>query len=124
MKRLLLLEADALFREGLALLLEWNMGLGSVQIGSVAEASWALADPHGKVDLAILDIDLLLNNGDATGLIEELRKVDPDVPVLAFTVSRSLEQRARVLQAGANEVLSMASSVEEIVGAARRLVSE
>ena len=43
MERLLLLEHNPLFREALALLLEWQTGLSSVLAGSLAEAmglSW------------------------------------------------------------------------------------
>jgi DNA-binding NarL/FixJ family response regulator len=42
--------------------------------------------------------------------------------VLALTNARNLEQRARALRAGADEVLSTASSVDKIVGVVQRLV--
>jgi len=55
-------------------------------------------------------------------LIKELRAAQPDLPVLAFTVGRSVEVRARALQAGANQVLSTATSGEKIIRAAEVLV--
>jgi hypothetical protein len=39
-KRVLLIEEHALFRQGLALLLNWELGLESIYAGSLAE-SWA-----------------------------------------------------------------------------------
>jgi DNA-binding response OmpR family regulator len=55
-------------------------------------------------------------------IFQELHKLD--VPVLTLTNAQSLEGRTRALEAGANEVLNMASSVEKIVGAVNRLLSD
>jgi DNA-binding NarL/FixJ family response regulator len=120
MKRLLLVDDNALFREALALLLEWNMGLDSVQAESVAEARLILGDSHDEVGLAIIDIDL--PDGDGIELIEELRETETDVPVLALATGRRL-QRTRALQAGAEEVLTVEEPIEELVGTVRRLLA-
>jgi DNA-binding NarL/FixJ family response regulator len=120
MKRLLLVDDNSLFREALALLLEWNMGLDSVQAESVAEARQILGDSHDEVGLAIIDIDL--PDGDGIELIEELRETETDVPVLALATGRRL-QHTRALQAGAEEVLTVEEPIEELVGTVRRLLA-
>ena len=120
MKRLLLVDDNSLFREALALLLEWNMGLDSVQAESVAEARQILGDSHDEVGLAIIDIDL--PDGDGIELIEELRETETDVPVLALATGRRL-LRTRALQAGAEEVLTVEEPIEELVGTVRRLLA-
>jgi DNA-binding response OmpR family regulator len=79
-----------------------------------------LADSNDRVDLAIVDLDL--PEWGTTGLIQNLHELD--VPVLALTSVQSLEERTRALQAGANEVLSMASSDKDIIGAVNRLASD
>ena len=126
MKRLLLVHDNALFREALALLLEWQMGLHSVHAGSVAEVHRILGDPHHEVCLAIVGIDLP-NGDDAIELIEELREGEPDCPVLALATARSLQRRTRALQAGAEEVLTIGEPIgepiEELTGAVRRLAA-
>jgi len=38
MERLLLVEHHSFFGDGLAMLIEWRMGLGSVRAGSLTEA--------------------------------------------------------------------------------------
>ena len=116
MKRLLLVEDKALFREGLALLLEWRTGLGSVQAGSLAEAERILSDTEDKPACAIVDLDL--PDGDGIELLEQLS----GLPVLALTGDRSLKRRAQALEAGADEVLLVSESVERIAGAVGRLV--
>jgi len=120
MKRLLLVDDNSLFREALALLLEWNMGIDSVQAESAAEARRILGGSHGEVGLAIIDIDL--PDGDGIELIEELRETETDVPVLALDTGRRL-RRTRALQAGAEEVLTVEEPIEELVGTVKRLLA-
>ena len=116
MRRLLLVEDQALFREGLALMLERRTGLGSVQAGSLAEAQRILSDTGDKPACAIVDLDL--PDGDGIELLEQLH----GSPVLALATSRSLQRRAQALEAGADEVLPVAESAERIAGVVSRLV--
>lgn len=120
MKRVLLIEDHALFRESLALLLEWRLGLESIEAGSLAEGRRVLSAVKDMADLAIIDLDL--PDGDGSELIEHLHETEPDVPILAFTANRSLVRRARALEAGADEVLAKMEPVEQIIGAAEQLV--
>jgi two-component system, NarL family, response regulator DesR len=119
MKRLLLVDDNPLFREALALLLEWNMGLDSVQAASVAEARRILSGPRDGVGLAIVDIDL--PGGDGIELIEELCEAETEITVLALTTGRSLQRYASALQAGAEEVLTLGTPIERLIDAIRRL---
>jgi two-component system, NarL family, nitrate/nitrite response regulator NarL len=119
-KRVLLIEDHALFRESLALLLEWRLGLESIEAGSLAEGRRVLSAVKDMADLAIIDLDL--PDGDGSELIEHLHETEPDVPILAFTANRSLIRRARALEAGADEVLAKMEPVEQIIGAAEQLV--
>ncbi len=113
---LLVVEDKALFREGLALLLEWHTGLSSVQAGSLAEAQRILSDTKDWPACAIIDLDL--PDGDGIDLLEQLR----GLPILALTTGRNLERRARALDVGADEVLSKAESAERIADVVGRLV--
>jgi DNA-binding NarL/FixJ family response regulator len=120
MKRALLIEDHALFRESLALLLEWRLGLESIEAGSLAEGRRVLSDVKGMADFAIINLDL--PDGDGCELIERLHETKPDVPILAFTADRSRTRQAQALEAGADEVLAKTTPVEQIIGAAERLV--
>jgi len=120
MKRVLLVDDHNLFRQVLALTLEQHTDLkDNFQAGSLGEARQLLDELDGEVDLAVVDLDL--PEGEATTeLIEDLRELE--VPVLAFSASSSLGRRASALRAGANEVLSPATSGERIIDTAERLV--
>jgi DNA-binding NarL/FixJ family response regulator len=121
MKRVLIFDDHDLFRQVLAVVLKQYTDLrDSVQVESLAEARRVWGGLNGDIDLAIVDLDI--PDGDGTELIKELRAAQPDLPVLAFTVGRSVEVRARALQAGANQVLSTATPGEKIIRAAEVLV--
>ena len=114
-----------LFREVLGLVLERRAGLGgSVHAGSPAEARRALDDRKeegrgSRFDLAIVNLDL--PGGGGLELLEGLREAAPNVPVLGITANGDHGLRARALGAGADEVLVLSASGEEVVAAARRL---
>jgi len=119
MKRVLLVDNCDFFRQGLAIVLGRHMDLReNFQAGSLGEARRVLADLDAEVDLAIIDLDL--PNGDATELIEHLRNVA--IPVMALTADPSLQRKGRALRAGAGEVLTLATSVAQIIDTAERLV--
>ena len=121
MKRVLIVDDHDLFRQVLAVVLGQHTDLReSVQVESLAEARRVWDGLNGEIDLAIVDLDM--PDGDVTELIKELRAAQPNLPVLAFTVGRSVELRARALQAGVNQVLSTATPGEKIIRAVELLV--
>jgi two-component system, NarL family, response regulator DevR len=115
-KRILFVEDHSLFREGMAVLIEWRTGHGSIQAGSLAEARRVLRDTKDKPVCAIVDLDL--PDGGGIELVEQLR----ELPVLALFTDRSLERHTKALEAGADEVLSTGVAAEEIVSMVERLM--
>lgn len=120
MKRVLLVEDHAVFRQALALILEQDTDFEEdAQAGSLAEVRGNVDMLYGAIDVAV--IDLCLPDGDGTDLIRELREAEPGVPVLALTRSRDRERHNRAFQAGAEEVINKEASIREIVAAVRRI---
>jgi DNA-binding NarL/FixJ family response regulator len=117
-QRLLLVEQNLLFRQGLALLLEWHTGLSGVHAGTLAEAKSVLEDANQMPVCVIVDLDL--PDGDATELLKQL----DGVPVLALSRSRNLERQAEAIGLGADEVVNTKGAVEEIVAAVERLIGQ
>jgi DNA-binding NarL/FixJ family response regulator len=115
MERLLLVEHNLLFREGLALLLKWRTGLSSIYARSLAEAKGVLEEADQKPACVVVDLDL--PEGEGTELLKGLN----GVPVLALIRSRNLTRQAEAKRLGAEEVLRT-GSIEEIVAAVERLV--
>ena len=122
MKRVLLVDNNNVFRQVLALVLKWNTELKeSAEADSLTQARRVLGTSKGKPDLAIVNLDTA--NADGFELMKELRMTAPEIPVLALTLRRDVDQRDRALRAGAGEVLTMDVSSKEIVDTAKRLVS-
>ena len=123
MKRVLLVDNNKVYRRLLALVLKWNTELKeSAEADSLTQARRVLGNSKGKPDLAIVNLDTA--NADGFELMKELRMTAPEVPVLALTLRRDVDQRDRALRAGAGEVLTMDVSPKEIVDTAKRLVDE
>jgi DNA-binding NarL/FixJ family response regulator len=118
MNRVLLVDDHATFREPLAFMFgrepEFEV---SAEAGSLAEARSMLEG----VDLAVVDLDL--PDGNGTDLIGELRAANPRGAVLVLTASAEREAYARAVEAGAAGVLHKSVRINEVVGAARRLMA-
>src|SRR4028119_737401 len=114
MERLLLIEHNLLFGEGLALLLRWRTGLSSDLAGSFTEARYVLHNVARKPICAIVDFDVPGGEG-----IEPLKQLK-GLPVLALIRSRSMERKAEAIESGAEEVLSTTGPAEDIVAAVER----
>ena len=124
MSRVLLVDDHACFRQSLGWMLSLETDFGaSTQAGSLAEARACLSEGKAEwIDAAIVDIGL--PDGDGTELIREigaLRESAHRIPVMVLTVIQNLEFHDQLRQLGAEEVMSKASSMEEILAAARRL---
>jgi len=118
MQRILLVEHNLLFREGLATLLEWRTGLSSVYAGSLAEAKCVLDEANQMPVCAIVDLDL--PDGNGTEVLKQLN----GQPGLALIKGASLERRAQALDSGAVEVLRTTGPVEKIVATVERLIGQ
>ena len=115
MDRLLLVEHNPLFGEGLATLLEWQTGLSSTHAGSLAEAKGVLEEANQKPACIIVDPDL--PDGEGNELLKEL----DGIPVLGLMKGLSLQRRAEAMGLGADEVLRT-GSVEMIAAAVERFI--
>ena len=116
LERLLLVEHNPLFRDGLALLLEWRTGLSSDLARSLTEARYVLHNAAHKPICAIVDFDM--PGGEGIELLKQLK----GLPILALIRSRSMQRRAEAIEAGAEDVLSTTGPIEDIVAAVERLV--
>jgi DNA-binding NarL/FixJ family response regulator len=109
----------AVFRECLALVLEWRMDFWIAQAGSLSEARRVLRNAEAEPDLAVVDLEL--PNGGGIELIGDICEIWPRVSVLALTTRRNLERAAWAKRAGAGEVLYMDASSDELLEEVRQL---
>jgi DNA-binding NarL/FixJ family response regulator len=116
MERILLVEHNLLFRDGLALLLEWRAGLNSVFARSLAEARDVLEVANQKPACVIVDLDL--PDGEGPELLMELN----GLPTLALIRIPNRERRSEAKGLGVKQVLRTTEAPEKIVAAVERLI--
>jgi PAS domain S-box-containing protein len=114
--RVLLVEDHAAVREAIAAIFASEADFDVVgQAASLAEARSMLGD----VDVAV--VDLGLPDGFGGDLIKELREVNPQAQALVLTAGVNRAEIARAIESGAAGTLNKAASLDEVVGAVRRL---
>ena len=121
MRRVLLVEDHAAFREALTTLLNMQPDLKVVgRAGSLADGRAAAA--LEEVDVAV--VDLFLPDGFGVELVRELRRADPHVSIVILTAGLDPELHALAFEAGAVEVCVKAAGIEEITKAIRGVVAD
>jgi two-component system nitrate/nitrite response regulator NarL len=120
MIRVLLVDDHASAREPLAILLEREQDMVVVgQAGTLADARAALA--RAVPDIAV--VDLGMPDGDGVSLIADLRATNPDAAILVLTAETERRRFAQAVEAGASGILNKAASLDEVLGALRRLAA-
>lgn len=112
--RVWLIDDHELIREGLRILVEKkSMHFVVRESGTLAEA--ADAAPAATCDIVLLD--LTLPDGDGIPFIKVLRKMRPDLPILALTMHSTQERVLGALEAGASGYLVKSASEEDLLSA-------
>lgn len=118
--KILITDDHAVLRRGLMQILE--DGFGKVQFGEAANAGEAITQvSKSNWDLVVLDITMPGRNGlDA---LKEIKSIKPESRVLILSVHGEDQFATRVLKAGAAGFLNKDSAPEELVKAARKVIS-
>jgi DNA-binding response OmpR family regulator len=109
----LVVEDDAAIRRGVADALRFS-GYTVREAGDgAAGLESAAAGGEGGVDLVLLDI--LMPRMDGLGVLTELRKVRPALPVIFLTALGQEQDRVRGLRAGADDYIVKPFSISELL---------
>jgi DNA-binding NtrC family response regulator len=87
-------------------------GLRVIEVDNGEAAMFTLADPAGGTDVVLLDL-ILPDFRDLT-LLEVLRHLAPDVPIIVMTAFATAEIRERALQLGAFMVVDKPFDMNEL----------
>lgn len=115
--RLVLIDHQALWRAGLAELLERRAGMSVVGVTGNPDDGIRLVREQ-KPDLALMD--LRMPPADGVDLLCRLRTAGGDTPAVILTASNAREDMARALRAGARGYLLKDMEFEDVVGAIQR----
>jgi DNA-binding NarL/FixJ family response regulator len=124
--RVLIVEDHRFFSEAFQLLL--GQGLSkqdpdgdtpTFSVASTLAEGLKLASDGGPFELAV--VDLMLPDGDGTEVVRKLKALAPSAPVAVLS---SVEDLSGSLKAGANEAISKAVALPEIIATLCRMASE
>lgn len=120
MKRILIVDNQAMVRAGLGLLLSQTMDLEAVdEAGDAGEALRAVAAT--AYDLVMIDVRMPKKNG--LECMRDLRKRHPETPILVLSTYPEDPYAVRALRAGAAGYLTKDRPPQELVTAVRRILS-
>lgn len=115
--RLLIAEDD----RALGLFLKRGLEADGHRVRVVLDGAAALdAFRDDLPDLTILDLNLPVKDGEQA--LEEMRVVDPDLPVLVLTARQEVETRVRCLDRGADDLMTKPFSLHELRARSRALL--
>lgn len=112
MKRALLVDDHAVYREAFGLALEQRLDLKiATQVASLEDARpW-----FAEVDLGVIGLSIADGNGHS--LLREWRAANPTVPILVLSESPERSDLAMAIEAGATGVLEKSASLAETIEA-------
>jgi two-component system invasion response regulator UvrY len=117
--RLVIADDHGILRQGIRMIIESEADMEVVAEATCAQEALALITTH-KPDIAIIDINLPDKNG--FDLLQDIRREQPDLPVIFLTMHPEEIFAMRALQAGARGYLCKDSSSDELVKALRKVV--
>ncbi len=118
--RVMLVDDHTSFRQPLAFMLNQEPDISVVaQAGSLAEAGEVLEDAELTVDVVVVDLEL--PDGSGVEFIEKLHEMRPQTLVLVLSAYSDSVLLAQAIEGGASGIMHKSSSLDEIVGAVRRL---
>jgi DNA-binding NarL/FixJ family response regulator len=115
-----LVEDHATFRQTMALVLGLERDFVVVaEAGSVAEARELSKERLQDVDVAV--VDLALPDGNGVDVIEDFRRLNPNLTVLVLAATLNHNNIASAVDAGAAGVIDKLAGLDDIVQEVRRL---
>ena len=111
---ILLVDDHALFREGLALVLQQLDGANIFEAENAAEAI-TIAQEHDDLDLVLLDLNLP-DNKDFS-LLQSIREILPSTPVTMLSATEDATLIQQALQLGASGFITKSSSSQVMLQA-------
>ncbi len=101
------------------LMLETGLALNGFQVTAVRTGREALAAAEAQDFDAVLS-DIYMPEGDGFDLVDELRAVDPSIPIILMTAQGSVEAAVQAVAKGASDFIGKPFDVAGVVSILRR----
>jgi DNA-binding NarL/FixJ family response regulator len=118
--RLLLADDHKMFREGIKSLLADFPG---IKVVSEACCSAEVIDCVRQEDFDVAILDLSMPGRDGTELIDHVKAMKPDLPILVLTMYSEEAYASRALRAGASGYMTKDCAAEQLVSAIEKIAA-
>lgn len=112
--RILLIEDDPRIRE----ILERGLGARGLAVSSAADGVSGV-DLLGKLDVDLAILDLVLPDRPGLAVLEDIRALRPQLPVIVLTALTDVPSRVGGLDAGADDYVTKPFSIDELAARIR-----
>jgi DNA-binding NarL/FixJ family response regulator len=120
MIKVAIVDDHPLLREGVKKILESEP---DIEVIAEAESVSGLVSLTENTDLDLLILDISLPGRSGLDALTEIRKERPKLPVLVLSMHPEDRYALRALKAGASGYVTKASAAEELLAAARKVIS-
>jgi len=117
MSKVLLVEDDATMAD----LVAYNLRRQGLEVATCADGAEGLRMAK-DYSFTLVMLDLMLPSVDGLQIVDELRRVRPDVPILMVTARSEEETKLRGFAAGVDDYLTKPFSMEELVARVKALL--
>lgn len=105
-KKILIVEDDSLQRRMVGLLVQKNLGLGTVEADGGRTALSVLRDAPQRDEICLVIIDFKMPEMDGIELLEILKQQYPMLPVIMLTGSKDIKVAVEAMKMGAGDFLN------------------
>jgi DNA-binding NarL/FixJ family response regulator len=120
--KLMIVDDQALFRDGLKTVLDLEPDLTVIATAATGKEALALLNPTALPDVILLDIRMPALDGVAT--VKQIKQDYPDIKVIMLTTFNDAEYVMEALANGANGYLLKDAEIEQLVEAIHDAISE
>ena len=119
MIKALVADDHAVVRAGLKQILAETF---DVTVAGEASTGWEVLDKVSKTDCDVVLLDISMPGNDGLGVLTELRKRKPELPVLILTMYPEEQYAIRAFRGGAAGYVTKETASDELIAAIRKVV--
>jgi two-component system, NarL family, invasion response regulator UvrY len=116
--RVLIADDHPIVRKGLRQILD---AIGDIEVAAEADNGQAVLDRAVQGGIDVMLLDLSMPGRDGLEVLQELRRLSPEIRVLVLSMHPEDQYAVRTLKAGAAGYLNKDSAPEELIRAVRRV---
>ena len=122
---ILLVDDHALFREGLALVLKLQLNITEADVNVLeadsAKSALEVVQQHQDLDLILLDLHLP-DNQDFS-LLQQIKSIDPSMPIAMLSANEDAQKIQQALQQGASGFITKSSKSSVMISAIQLILA-